>query len=190
MDGGAYVKYKNDEGIEIQTQLTGSYNLNNIAAALCIGKFFGVDSTLADQAIAHYSPSNMRSQIVQHGTNIIILDAYNANPSSMEAAIKNLYGLQAEKKVAILGDMFELEGESEHEHRALGKLLNEKKVNQVLLCGGLMHWAKEECPQALHFQTKHSLVHFLKANPVLNATVLIKASRGIGLESILDILSV
>ncbi len=188
LHGGTYVKYKNEEGIEIQTQLTGSYNLSNIAAALCIGKFFGVDSTLADQAIATYSPSNMRSQIVQQGTNTIILDAYNANPSSMDAAIQNLYGLKAEKKVAILGDMFELERESELEHRALGKLLNEKKFNQVLLCGGLMHWAKEECPQALHFQTKHSLVHFLKDNPVRNATVLIKASRGIGLESILEIL--
>lgn len=188
IDDGTFVKYKNEEGIEIETKVTGSYNFANIAVALAIGKFFGIDAAQANQAIANYEPSNMRSQVVKKSSNTIILDAYNANPSSMEAAIRNLVGIKAMRKSVILGDMYELEEESEKEHRAIGKLLQESNLDQVLLCGSMMRWAKEECPKTKHFEQKDLLIEFLKVNRFENSTILVKASRGIGLETVLDYL--
>lgn len=182
------VKVKAENGEEIQTQLVGGYNFENIATALCIGKFFGVEPSKANQAIAEYLPSNMRSQIVKKGSNTIILDAYNANPSSMQAAIDNLANMKAEKKIAIVGDMFELEEEAEAEHRAIGRLLAEKKFNEVYLCGSLMRAAAMQMPSAKYFEKKESLLTELKDNPVSHATVLVKASRGIGLESVVEFL--
>lgn len=182
------VKVKAENGEEIQTQLVGGYNFENIATALCIGKFFGVESSKANQAIAEYLPSNMRSQIVKKGSNTIILDAYNANPSSMQAAIDNLANMKAEKKIAIVGDMFELEEEAEVEHRAIGRLLAEKKFNEVYLCGSLMRAAAMQMPSAKYFEKKESLLAELKYNPISQATVLVKASRGIGLESVVEFL--
>jgi UDP-N-acetylmuramoyl-tripeptide--D-alanyl-D-alanine ligase len=183
-----YVKVKAENGDEVQTNLIGAYNFENIAAALCIGKFFNVDPKQANAAIAEYAPGNMRSQVVTKGTNTIILDAYNANPSSMQAAIENLAGMKAEKKIAILGDMFELGDDAEKEHRALGKLILEKKFNDVLLCGNLVTATKEEIPTARQFVKKDDLIAALKKDPIKNATILVKASRGIGLESIVDYL--
>lgn len=182
-----FVKFKAENGDEVQTQIVGSYNFENIAAALCIGKFFGVDPKLANQAIADYKPENMRSQVVRKGTNTIILDAYNANPSSMVAAIENLASMNAERKALILGDMFELE-RPEEEHLAIGKLIAQKRINQVFLVGKFFRSALVEISQAKHFETKQELIDELKKNPIQNSTVLVKASRGIGLESVLDFL--
>lgn len=182
------VKVRAENGEVIETNLVGAYNFENIATALCIGKFFGVESAKANQAIADYLPSNMRSQIVQKGSNTIILDAYNANPSSMQAAIDNLADMKAEKKIAIVGDMFELEEEAEAEHRAIGKLLAEKKFQEVYLCGSLMRAAAMQIPSAKYFEKKEDLLTELKSNPISHATVLVKASRGIGLESVMDYL--
>jgi UDP-N-acetylmuramoyl-tripeptide--D-alanyl-D-alanine ligase len=188
IEGGTFVKYKNEEGAEIETKITGAYNFANIAAALAIGKFFGVDARQANKAIVDYAPSNMRSQVLKKGSNTIILDAYNANPSSMEAAIRNLVGMKATSKVVIVGDMYELEEESEKEHRAIGQLLTENSFDQVLLCGAMMRWAKEECTKAKHFEKKDLLIDYLKINRFENTTILVKASRGIGLETVLDYL--
>ncbi len=132
-----YIKFRTENGDEVQTKLLGAYNFENIAVALCIGKFFGVDSRMADDAVAEYHPENMRSQIIKKGTNTIILDAYNANPSSMAAAIENLASMTANKKVLILGDMYELESEAEQEHRSIGKLIQEKGFQSVFLVGSL-----------------------------------------------------
>ncbi len=181
-----FVKIKTEEGDDVQTHLIGSYNFDNIATALCIGKFFGVSPKDANKAIADYAPGNMRSQVVNKGSNTIILDAYNANPSSMQAAIENIAAMKALKKVLILGDMFELEGESEKEHRNLGKLIAAKNFTDVYLCGKLIRVAKEEYPAANYFENKEDLIKAIKSKPVENATVLIKASRGIGLETVLD----
>jgi UDP-N-acetylmuramoyl-tripeptide--D-alanyl-D-alanine ligase len=190
-----YVKFKSESGKETTTQLIGGYNFQNIAAALCIGKFFGIEESLATQAIAAYVPGNMRSQVIQKGTNTIILDAYNANPTSMAAAIQNLAEMRADNKVLILGDMFELEEEAEKEHRALGKLILENAslparqgFNDIFLCGKLIKAAQEEFPPAKHFYTKEDLIAHLKDNPIQHATVLVKASRGIGLETVVDVL--
>jgi UDP-N-acetylmuramoyl-tripeptide--D-alanyl-D-alanine ligase len=181
-----FVKIKAENGGIVISQLVGSYNFENIAIALCIGKFFDVPEADAHQAVAEYVPGNMRSQRISIATNTIILDAYNANPSSMEAAVENLATMQATKKVAIVGDMFELEDEAEAEHRNLGRLLKSKKFDAVYLCGALSGFAKEEFAEAKHFETKDLLIEELKKNPIQNATVLIKASRGIGLETILE----
>ncbi len=183
-----FVKIKTENGESIFTEIIGSYNFENMAAALCIGKYFGVDAVDANAAIAEYTPGNMRSQVIQKGNNTIILDAYNANPSSMQAAIESLADMKAEHKVAIVGDMFELEAEAEIEHRNLGRLLKQKKIEHVYLCGTLVASAKAELTDALHFENKALLIEELKKNPIRNATILVKASRGIALETILDYL--
>ena len=182
------VRIKADNNEEVQTQLIGGYNFENIACALCLGKFFGVDPSLANQALAAYVPGNMRSQVMKKGTNTIILDAYNANPSSMQAAIENMGAIQASKKVLVLGDMFELEGEAEKEHQAIGRLIREKGFRNIYLCGALFKAALLEIPYAKYFTNKEELIEELKQYPLTDATVLVKASRGIGLETIVDFL--
>jgi UDP-N-acetylmuramoyl-tripeptide--D-alanyl-D-alanine ligase len=183
-----YVKVRTEDGLEAQTKLIGAYNFENIVTALCIGKFFGVDAILALQAVAEYEPANMRSQVIKKNTNTIILDAYNANPSSMEAAIRNLADMKADRKVLILGDMFELEEEAEAEHRNMGKLIRDLGFTDVLLCGELMGAALKEFTRAKHFYKKEDLLEYLKQNPINQATVLVKASRGIGLEAVMDVI--
>jgi UDP-N-acetylmuramoyl-tripeptide--D-alanyl-D-alanine ligase len=177
-----------ESGDQVQTQLTGAYNFENVAAALCIGKFFGVDASKANAAIAAYTPSNMRSQVVRKASNVIILDAYNANPSSMTAAIENVAAMKASNKVLILGDMFELEEEAEKEHRNIGKLIKERGFDRVYLCGTLFRAAMNDIPSAKQFDKKDLLIEELKKNPIRDATILVKASRGIGLEAIVDYL--
>lgn len=182
------IKVKAENGDVVQAQLIGGYNFENIAAALCIGKFFGVDAKEANKAIEEYVPGNMRSQVVKKDSNTIILDAYNANPSSMQAAIENISAMNAKKKVLILGDMFELEGEAEKEHQAIGALIKSKDLSEVYLCGSLFKSALREIPHAKYFEKKDQLVQELKNYPINDATILVKASRGIGLETVVDYL--
>lgn len=182
------VKIKAHNGEEVQTQLTGAYNFENIAAALCMGKFFEVDAGRANQAVAEYAPANMRSQVVRKDTNTIILDAYNANPSSMQAAIENMAEMKAGNKVLILGDMFELEAEADKEHQSIGKLIREKGFTNVYLCGTLFKAALHEIPHARYFMKKEELILELRQYPVRHATILVKASRGIGLETVVEFL--
>ncbi|MEK6780237.1 MAG: UDP-N-acetylmuramoyl-tripeptide--D-alanyl-D-alanine ligase [Bacteroidota bacterium] len=188
LESDPFLKIKVENGDIIQTQILGAYNFENIAVALCIGKYFEIDSTLAHQAVAAYVPGNMRSQILKKGNNTVILDAYNANPSSMQAAVENLSSMKAARKVAILGDMFELEEEAVNEHRSLGLLLKKNKFDRVYLCGKLMRSAKEEFPEALLFESKDLLTEELKRNPIHDSVILVKASRGIGLETVLEFL--
>ncbi|MBL7875085.1 MAG: UDP-N-acetylmuramoyl-tripeptide--D-alanyl-D-alanine ligase [Cyclobacteriaceae bacterium] len=186
LDAEPFIRFEAENTELVQTHLLGAYNFENILAALCIGKFFGVSAKEANQAIAGYVPGNMRSQIIKTKSNTIILDAYNANPSSMEAAINNLAAMKTVRKVAILGDMFELEEEAEAEHAKIGELLLKKNFDGVFLCGGLMSTASKVYPQAKYFETKQALLEFVKSNPINDATILIKASRGIGLESVVE----
>ena len=182
------VAVRAENGEVFQTNLIGAYNFENIAAALCLGKYFGIDAALANRAVAEYTPSNMRSQIVKKESNTIILDAYNANPSSMQAAIENIASMKSSKKVLILGDMFELEGEADKEHQLIGKLIREKEFTDVYLCGSLFKSALHEIPKAKYFTKKDELIQELKQFPVKDATILVKASRGIGLETVVDYL--
>jgi UDP-N-acetylmuramoyl-tripeptide--D-alanyl-D-alanine ligase len=183
-----YVKLIAENGEEVQTNLLGKYNFENIATALCIGKYFGVNASDANRAVAEYTPANMRSQVMTKNTNTIILDAYNANPSSMKAAVENLAAMKAARKVLVLGDMFELESEADQEHQQLGKLIQQLGFNEVYLCGILIKVAQLEVPSAKHYSTREDLINALKQNKFSDATILVKASRGIGLEAIVEFL--
>jgi len=183
-----FVKIKAENGEAVLTHLIGAYNFENIAAALCIGKYFQVPAAMANQAVADYLPGNMRSQMIQKETNTVILDAYNANPSSMQVALENLAAMKAPHKMVILGDMFELGEEAEKEHRLIGQLAQTLGFDKVYLCGTLMKAAKEAFPGAILFENKTLLTEALKKDPPRNATILVKASRGIGLETIVEFL--
>jgi UDP-N-acetylmuramoyl-tripeptide--D-alanyl-D-alanine ligase len=186
IDANPFVRVKAENGEQLTTQLTGAYNFENIAVALCIGKYFGVEDALANAAVQAYQPGNMRSQVIRKESNTIILDAYNANPTSMEAAILNLAKMNAPRKVAILGDMFELGDDASAEHKRVGELLAEVNITEVYLVGSLMSSAKEANNASHQFTAKQALVDFLQAHPISNATILVKASRGIGLETIVE----
>jgi UDP-N-acetylmuramoyl-tripeptide--D-alanyl-D-alanine ligase len=188
LESSPFVSYQTTEGIIIQTHLTGRYNFENIAAALAIGAYFGVSDHDANQAVVDYNPTNNRSQIIQKGTNTLIMDAYNANPSSMAAAIENFGKLQAERKMVILGDMLELGEESPEEHLALGKLVAQQKFGIVILAGKLMKDALPALPKAYYFPDKFSLHNWIVDHPQHHTHVLIKGSRGMGLETVVPYL--
>ena len=171
----------------VETKLIGDYNFDNILAALCIGKYFGVPSIAANQAIEEYDPTNNRSQIVKTEKNELILDSYNANPTSMRAAIENFASLQKGNKVLVLGDMYELGEESEQEHAIIGALLNLLSDTKVILIGKHMRAAFKECASAHYFETKDTAVEYLKGNLITESTILLKGSRGMGLETLVPL---
>jgi UDP-N-acetylmuramoyl-tripeptide--D-alanyl-D-alanine ligase len=181
-----YIRLRADGGEIVQTNLLGNYNFENIAVALCIGKFFHVPPPLAHRAVTSYGANNMRSQLIRKNSNVIILDAYNANPSSMKAAIENLAAMTGKEKVAILGDMYELEEMAEEEHRNVGLLLDKYKFDKVYLCGKLMKAAHEIIPSATLYEDKEVLAAELSKTPPRHSLVLIKASRGMGLETLVE----
>lgn len=181
-----YVEFKTENGDQVTTRLIGEYNFENIAAALCIGKFFEVEPSEANKAIAEYVPDNNRSQIVQKGNNTIIMDAYNANPSSMEAAIDNIAAMEGGKKVLILGDMYELGDASDEEHIKLGQLINQHHFDEVYFCGKLIKSALTSYTDGQYFEDKEELSEFISKKSYDNTLILLKASRAIGLESLLD----
>lgn len=188
MEADPYLKVRAEDGDEIETHLTGRYNFDNVAVALCVAKYFNVNAEEAQAAIRAYAPKNMRSQIVEKGTNRIILDAYNANPASMKAAIENLAHMTGTVKVAILGDMLELGEESPEEHRLVGRCLKEHRIDKAYLCGPEMKTAAEEFPSADYFSNATLLAEALKKQPIEHATILVKASRGMALEKVLEYL--
>jgi UDP-N-acetylmuramoyl-tripeptide--D-alanyl-D-alanine ligase len=185
LESTPFVSIKTEEHKTVETQLTGEYNFENIAAALCIGKYFKVPADSANAAVAAYDPQNNRSQIIEKGGNTIILDAYNANPSSMKAAIENFAKIKASPKILVLGDMFELGDESKSEHANLGKLISQFNFDQVILCGKEMASAKDSYPKADYFADKGSLTDWFKSHKITNSHLLIKGSRGMGLENLL-----
>lgn len=169
--------------IEIKSNLTGTYNLNNILAAICVGKFFEIDKMLIKNGIESYIPNNSRSQIQKIGSNTWILDAYNANPSSMEVAINNLQSFKG-SKLAILGAMMELGEFSEAEHYKIAELASKCKLDKVILVGD---YFKNAATQFGFFYAENAVeakVLFEKLN-VEDATILLKGSRSIVLEKII-----
>jgi len=194
----------------VKTQLTGAYNLDNILAAICIGVYFKLSADEINKGIEDYQPKNNRSQIVQTDTNTLICDYYNANPSSMFAAIENMGQISAQRKVLILGDMFELGAESVAEHGSVVKKAIDTSVDDRIFIGkGFFAVSKkleesssdkaENPTDANHlsdfrtpdsyrdglsvfFETVEDAIESLKANPIKNATILIKGSRGMALE--------
>jgi UDP-N-acetylmuramoyl-tripeptide--D-alanyl-D-alanine ligase len=172
----------------VTTHLTGGYNFENMVAAITIGQHFGVLQADALAAIAAYNPTNNRSQMMKRGSNTIIMDAYNANPSSMKVAIENFIQLKAENKIVVLGDMRELGEEGPAEHLALGKLIASGGFQTVVLFGELMQDALPALPNAYYFTDKFSLHNWLIDKQIDNATILIKGSRGVKLETVLPFL--
>lgn len=183
-----FVQFKGNKGKLVTTHLPGSYNFDNICAALAVGNYFEVADEDAYEAVSNYLPDNNRSQIVKKGTNTIIMDAYNANPSSMAAAIDNFAQLNASKKIVILGDMFELGETAPDEHLELGRKIAAKNFDLVILAGSLMQHALPALPKAYYFPDKFSLHNWVMDNPQQNAHFLIKGSRGMALESVLGIM--
>lgn len=171
---------------EVETQLIGAYNATNAMAAVCIGRHFGVnDDNIAD-ALAHYTPSNNRSEFCDTGRNHLILDAYNANPTSMAAALKNFASMTSDRpKLAILGDMLELGPDSPLEHSAIVGLV-EKLGLQAIYVGP--EFALAAGLQRRVFPDAVSLAEALKAEPFSWHMVLVKGSRGIKLETVVEAL--
>ena len=171
------------------THIGGKYNFDNMQTVFAIGKFFGIDDEDAAKAIAAYNPDNNRSQVIEKGSNFFLMDAYNANPSSMAAAINNFGNLQTEKqKVVILGDMFEMGEYSQIEHEAIGKLVAEKGFDAVVLFGENMKHALVHLPSAFYFTDKFSLHNWLMDKGFQHTYFLVKGSRGVGLESVLGVM--
>lgn len=182
------VIYCDTTGHEVSTHLPGRYNFENMMAAVAIGDYFGISPEEANHAVADYNPTNNRSQVIHKGSNTILLDAYNANPSSMAAAIRQFAATPAKRKVVILGDMYELGSESEAEHAALGKLVAEGKFDIVILAGKDMKFALGWLPKAYYIPDKFSLHNWLMDHPMTDTHILVKGSRGMGLESVLPFL--
>ena len=179
------IQYSN---LLIQTHLIGLYNANNINAALTIGKYFGVDDVAIKEALESYIPENNRSQLITKGTNQIILDAYNANPSSMAVAIENFLQLKHSNKIMILGDMFELGNESQEEHKTIIKsLLNSKEIT-IYMVGKEFFKNKVESANFSFFETFDSFSEHLQESKINNSSILIKGSRGMALERTLNFL--
>lgn len=189
LEASPFVKLETEGGDIVETQLIGAYNFENIAAALCIGKFFKVPAEEANKAVSDYVPSNNRSQVVKKGTNTIIMDAYNANPNSMEAAIKNFQAMEGEHKVVILGDMFELGDYSQSAHTKLGEQVSRAGFEKVIFCGKSIKAATSANPGAHYFEDKAALNQFLQKQNFINTMILVKASRGIGLENTPDFIN-
>lgn len=172
----------------IQSELIGEYNLSNVAAAIAIGLYFGVDLQDIKSAIEAYTSGENRSQLVNKNNYKIILDAYNANPSSMELALKNFAAIDGEKAV-VLGDMFELGEASKVEHQTIADLAYELKFDEIYLIGEAFNGIQLK----EHFNTKvfktrdEAIIHWAK-KPILSKNILIKGSRGMQLEKIIDFL--
>jgi UDP-N-acetylmuramoyl-tripeptide--D-alanyl-D-alanine ligase len=170
----------------INSNLIGKYNYTNIAAAITIGAYFKVSGHEMKEALENYIPKNNRSQIIETLNNKIILDAYNANPSSMIVALENFASIKAESKVVILGDMFELGEDSLTEHQAIIDLATSFNFDKNLFVGENFNLGNTN---ELQFKSYQDLEEYLKKNPLENQSILIKGSRGMRLERILDLIN-
>lgn len=173
---------------EIKTHLIGLYNANNVNAALAMGIYFGVKDEDIKEALESYIPENNRSQLLTKGTNQIILDAYNANPSSMCVAIQNFTQLDQPNKVMILGDMFELGSESFQEHQSIVDLVLNTNQIKCYFVGNEFYVHKIDNNKLFFHETFESLSKELASLNIENSTLLIKGSRGMALERALDFL--
>ena len=170
-----------DEGI-ISTQLVGEYNLPNVLAAVTVGKFFEVPEDKIKSAIENYIPSNSRSQLIEKGSNKIILDAYNANPSSMKLAIENFAKKNSENKILMLGAMAELGKESLQEHKEIIDLIKKYSWKEVVLVGG--DFLKLSHP-FLSFENSLQAKEWFVKQQFQNSYILVKGSRSMQMEKIL-----
>lgn len=182
-DSKEFLSIKVDEEV-IKTNLVGDYNFENVLCAICVGRYFGVEMSRIKKAIENYVASNNRSQKIVSGTNTIILDAYNANPSSMKAAIENFGKLSANKKILILGEMMELGAYSATEHRCVKEMADGIKAELRIFVGeGFAFLSDAE--GVLYFRSTDDLKKWYTDQHFDNCTILIKGSRKNELERLL-----
>ncbi len=179
------ITYKNEV---IASNLIGLYNATNISAAITIGTYFNVSLPEIKDAIEGYIPENNRSQLIKKNSNEIILDAYNANPSSMAVAIANFLQLEKPLKVAILGDMFELGEESREEHKGIRNLLSDESQVTTFFIGNDFYQNKIDKENLHFYETFEAFLVDFKKLQFENHTILIKGSRGMAMERILEFL--
>lgn len=172
----------------ISTNLVGAYNADNVMAALAVGQYFGVPFEDAVNAVSSYVPSNNRSQMTRTEHNTLIVDAYNANPTSMAAALENFSNVSADNRIAMLGDMLELGEDSAAEHKAVIESALSRGFSKVFFVGNEFSAVSLASDEAVFFQTSDELAEYLKSNPVQGATVLIKGSRGTRMEKVIPVL--
>ena len=174
------------DGRVVRTNLVGSYNADNVMAAICVGRQFGVSVEDSVAAIEAYVPSNNRSQMTRTSRNTLIIDAYNANPTSMAAALDNFASVQADCRIAMLGDMLELGEDSVAEHVAVVRKALECGLQKICLVGGEFGKALQEvsAENIEHFMTSDDLSAWLEKSGIEGAVVLVKGSRGTRMEKI------
>lgn len=172
--------------LELDSQIVGGYNADNVLAAVALGIFFDVEPMKIRDAIRNYTPDNNRSQLLRTDNNLVIVDCYNANPTSMDAALVNFSKFNVARKVAILGDMLELGTASVEEHRKIITLVEDLKVGTVFFIGA--EFKALEDADHLFFSNTNELIDYIKNNPISDSLVLVKGSRGIKLESSLSLL--
>lgn len=177
------VKINSTPPMHIQTNLVGDYNLPNVLAAVSIGKYFKIGDEKIKHAIENYSPSNSRSQLIKRNNNTIILDAYNANPGSMKAAIENFAAMKGDKKILLLGAMMELGSESAKEHEAIVSLIDKYKWYAVILAGKDFNSIHHKY---INYENPLQIRDWLKNEDIHDAQILIKGSRSMQMEKVLE----
>ena len=183
-------KYKplalNLEDQTIESQLYGEYNFSNMGAAVALGKFFGLSQEQIQLGISSYQSTNNRSQRIEKDNNKIILDAYNANPSSMKASISSFINNKRNKGVVILGDMFELGRFTQQAHQQIIEQLESTQIERILLVGKYFFKTQSSDPRLSRFESLEEIKNYLSQNPIENSDILIKGSRGMTMESVVD----
>ncbi len=186
IDAQPFVKCRYN-GITIKSKLIGDYNFNNIAAAIAIGEYFEVETESIKIAIENYTPTNNRSQIINKGDYKIILDAYNANPTSMRAALLN-FEKQTGYKIAILGDMFELGNDAEQEHQNITDLAVSLNIDKIILIGENFYKSEGNSAKVQQYKVYKNFKDDFSFSQIEHATLLIKGSRGMALERVLELI--
>ncbi len=181
---------KAERGIRgrITSKLTGSYNFSNIMAAITAGLYFGVPEELVINAIESYTPLNNRSQIIHTKNNTIVMDAYNANPTSMAAALENFGQFKTAPKALMLGDMLELGKDAEHEHKAIVEMVKKHACKLNIFVGEIFSAVCANYQDVFVFKNVDDAAKWLKDNPLSGHHILIKGSRGISMEKLLNFL--
>ncbi len=177
--------HKDNDSFQIQTQLVGAYNVENALAAIAVATHFNIEPSEIGEAIARYSPQNNRSQFKDTGKNHLIIDAYNANPTSMLMSLENFNQMDVSPKMVILGDMKELGPYSRDEHQKVVRLIQKSGFDRILLCGPEFSLVASEWQ---HFRSTDDLIKYLQEAPIAGYHILIKGSRSIQLEKTIPFL--
>lgn len=178
----------NGEEVQVNTQLIGSYNLENVLAAISIGSYFGIQPPLIADAISTYIPENNRSQMVVSDQNKILFDAYNANPTSMKAALENFVALQEDNKVVMLGEMKELGNDSTQEHTEILNFLRSNQFAKVYLVGKNYKALINKNDEFIWMENVEALIKEITTSHIRDAFILVKGSRSNKLEQLKGIL--